>query len=300
MEQTTQRERGGEKGSPAAAGEANERRARYEAGLGVVGGGTMGLLLTIGFEILPASTLTEKMLIIVASLALGLASWIGFGAWHSIRRFVVVAVAAATAIVCMGALAIVANSSGDANDHTSASRSGVPVRSSANPPAAATHGAPSNASSSSSHDAAIRGPRIYLADMTADPSNYDSPQPNTWKMVGMTYPHSLGYPGGFCSSDEISYSLGGHYQRFQATVGLNYDADLQDQDTASNDGANFTVKADTGGGGMKEVFSGHAFWDRPIKVDVPVAGATMLQLTTDACLNSSNSFAVWGSPSLLP
>ena len=70
MEQTTQRERGGEKGSPAAAGEANERRARYEAGLGVVGGGTMGLLLTIGFEILPASTLTEKMLIIVARLEL--------------------------------------------------------------------------------------------------------------------------------------------------------------------------------------------------------------------------------------
>ena len=300
MDQTTHKEQKPETRSPIAAGEANERRTRYETGLGVVGGGTMGLLLTIGFKILPAYTFVEKMLIITASLALGLASWMGLGAWRSIRRFTVVAIAAAAAIVCLCALSIVANNAGNEQGQPSAKVSGAPVHGSANPSGNATPRASPDASPSSSPQAgAPTGPRVYLADMSGDPASTTPPQTGTWGMLDHSYTHSIGYPGD-CSTETVNYSLAGRYQRFQATVGLNDDADPEDQGTASSDGADFTVFANTGGGSMRSVSTGQAFWGHPITVSVSVAGATLLQLQTGSCFDSSSSVVVWGNASLLP
>lgn len=55
-----------------------------------------------------------------------------------------------------------------------------------------------------------------------------------------------------------------------------------------------------GGGAVQTIFDETEQWGSPFPVHLSVAGATMLELETNACFSDSSSVAVWGSASLLP
>lgn len=167
-----------------------------------------------------------------------------------------------------------------------------------------TNGSPTASPSSSAQPSSSTGPPVYLADQPIDPGSTSPPQTGTWSMLHHSYARSIGYLGdnNVCGPDSatISYGLGGRYQWFQATVGLNDDAAPADQEMASNTGADFTVQANTGGGSMRTIFDGQEWWGHPVQIQVSVVDATLLQLETNGCLSSSDSVAVWGSARLLP
>jgi uncharacterized membrane protein YfcA len=60
--------------------------ARYATTVGIVTG-LFGMLFGVGFILLPAATMREKVLVIGASLAVAVAGLTGVGAWRSPRRF---------------------------------------------------------------------------------------------------------------------------------------------------------------------------------------------------------------------
>ncbi len=92
--------------TPAARGE----RLREQAGVIIgIATGVLGVLLTIGFVFLPASTLPEKMYVLFACLALSAASVTGIGAWRSARRFGLTAVSVCVAVVCLAMNNIIAS-----------------------------------------------------------------------------------------------------------------------------------------------------------------------------------------------
>jgi hypothetical protein len=106
MEQLT-----GEKTAPAESpnseGEDSERRGWYVAAAGCVLA-VASFLGWLGTELLPASTLAEKSLIIATCLLLGVASLTGYGAWRSTRRFAATTLALVLAVCLMGTLSAVA------------------------------------------------------------------------------------------------------------------------------------------------------------------------------------------------
>lgn len=285
----------------APAGDAERSQERYEKVVGGVSGGTMAVFLTVGFEILPTSTLTEKLLIIVACLGLGAAVWGGFGAWRSFRKFTVMSVSVAIAVVCLSALSIVAGNAGSSRAQASGGARDPGLQVAADQ-AGSSSASPVPAVSASSP---LSGPPVYLADLTGDPESTTPPQRGSWTMAGKPYSNSLGYPAssnaatGYMETDSVSYQLPPGYQWFAAMVGLNDEAGINDQGNADNQGAVFTVY-DNVGGSLHQVYQVHPVWGTPRAIQLNVSGATELRLSTDIMLEDNSSEAVWGTASVVP
>jgi hypothetical protein len=75
----------------------------YAAGIA----GTVATFL-VGFGILPNASLPEQLLNLFASIGLSGAIIIGIGAWRSVRRFIVMWIFIGVAVICLAALAVVA------------------------------------------------------------------------------------------------------------------------------------------------------------------------------------------------
>ncbi len=285
-------------GDEAAAGQGDpdHGQERYEKIVSGVSGGTMAVFATVGLEILPVSTLTEKLLVIVACLGLGVAVWGGFGAWRSVRKFAVMSVSASIAVICLGALSIVA---GNAESPQARASGGAPdpgSRVAANQAGSSAASPAPTVSASSSPS----GPPIYLADLAGDPGSTTPPQTDTWTMAGKPYSNSLGYPAPFSvETESVSYQLPRGCQWFEAMVGLNDEAGTDDRGNADNQGAVFTVYANVGGS-LHQVYQVQPVWAKPRPIQVSVAGATELMLSTDNMLEDSGSEAVWGSARVVP
>jgi hypothetical protein len=84
-----------------------ERRVREPVSFGMSIAGTVAAFVA-GFGILPSSTLAEKTFIFIIAIALSGAIISGIGAWRSVKRFVVMAISASLAFVCLAALAVAA------------------------------------------------------------------------------------------------------------------------------------------------------------------------------------------------
>ncbi len=110
-------------------------------------------------------------------------------------------------------------------------------------------------------------------------------------MINATrYAHSVGFTG-TCGPDTVIYHLNGRYQWFQATVGMDDSAELDQQ-------AEFIVYANPGGGPLRIISEMTALVGNPVKIRVSITGSTSLVIKTDDCL-SSPSAAVWGNASLV-
>lgn len=135
----------------------------------------------------------------------------------------------------------------------------------------------------------------YLSNMAGQVTSDNSPQTNSWTMQENAYPHSIGYPGE-CYADSVNYDLKNtSYSWFDATVGVNDDADQMDQGTQ----VTFTVIVNPG----NKQSTTTATWGAPRPIRIPIHGATMLTLETATglgCLESSGSVAVWGNARLIP
>ena len=84
-----------------------EGRVREPVSFGMSVAGTVAAFVA-GFGILPSSTLAEKAFILITTIALSGAIISGIGAWASVKRFVLMAISASLAFVCLAALAIAA------------------------------------------------------------------------------------------------------------------------------------------------------------------------------------------------
>jgi hypothetical protein len=127
-------------------------------------------------------------------------------------------------------------------------------------------------------------------------SDSDTLQNGQWTILGTTYPHSVGY-NGTDSVESISYSLKGKsYSWFDATVGVNDDADTLNQDTPIT----FTVMLSPGD--TQATYT--ASWHKPQSIHLPLHGATLLTLQTDTTGGLYSLFpgsvAVWGNARLTP
>ncbi|MGH3679031.1 MAG: hypothetical protein ACRDT2_01700 [Natronosporangium sp.] len=76
-----------------------------------IAAGTFGVAFGVGLTLLPASTRGQQGLIIVACLALSVATYAGLGAWYSAGRFVVTALSMAVVLICLASLSIATESS---------------------------------------------------------------------------------------------------------------------------------------------------------------------------------------------
>jgi hypothetical protein len=109
--------------------EESARRVRQPVSFGMCVAGTVAAFVA-GFGILPSSTLAEKAFILVIASALSGAIIAGIGAWRSVKRFVIMAIFASLAFVCLAALAVAAQNGATASPTTHGSgQSSVPVTS---------------------------------------------------------------------------------------------------------------------------------------------------------------------------
>jgi hypothetical protein len=69
-------------------------------------GTVFGVLAAVGFPLLPAATIPEKMYIVITCAALSVASVSSLGAWASARRLCITMTAMSLAVLCMAALAV--------------------------------------------------------------------------------------------------------------------------------------------------------------------------------------------------
>ena len=84
-----------------------EERVREPVSFGMSIAGTVAAFVA-GFDILPSSTVAEKVFILIIAIALSGAIIFGIGAWRSVKRFVLMAISASLAFVCLAALAVAA------------------------------------------------------------------------------------------------------------------------------------------------------------------------------------------------
>ena len=235
-------------GTPKAPDDAQERSlAGYATIVGVVTG-LFGMLLGVGFILLPAATMQEKLLIIGACLAVSAAGATGAGARRSPRGFGPTMVAGGLAIACLADLSIAAADGAKATTVASGSHQAART---ARP--SVTSGAPAMPSLSSSPTptptlSASSTPRVTQSGQSVMPSPPDSstetttsqpgtvylsnlqdsadtgaPQARPWTVDGVSYSHSLFYTGNqMCvpNGNSVTYDLSGSYDNFRAEVGV--------------------------------------------------------------------------------
>jgi len=100
----------------------NNLKARVGLNIGIATG-VLGVLIAVGFALLPVNTLPEKACVILACLALSVATVTGIGAWRNASWFAATAVSAGAAVVCLAALSMAAQGDPSAAPAASQSRS---------------------------------------------------------------------------------------------------------------------------------------------------------------------------------
>ena len=83
-------------------------RARIGFTVGLAGT-VFGVLAAVGFPLLPAATIPEKLCIVITCGALSVASISSLGAWASTQRLCTTLAAMSLAVLCMAALAVAAH-----------------------------------------------------------------------------------------------------------------------------------------------------------------------------------------------
>jgi hypothetical protein len=255
---------------------------------------TFAALETIGLSTLPSATNGEKALITGTCLALSASAFAAVGAWHSKPRFTAMAIAAGVAIVCLGSLSVTA---GSVSREQSRAARNVPSLSSTDQERSTSAAKSSNPASPTPSVSSRQGPdatQQYLANLSVS-TNTDQPQDNSWTMEGRTYADSIGYPE-VGEEESATYKLTGRFRSFLVTVGVNDDANPMDQGIDIE----FAVYANPGGGAITELSDTTAQWGHTKSINVNIAGATTLTLTTSSPsgLTSPDSVAVWGTPRL--
>ena len=139
---------------------------------------------------------------------------------------------------------------------------------------------------------------VYLASMNGQAANdSDTPQIHQWTMQGTAYPNSIGYDGTY-SVESVQYDLKGtHDSWFDATVGINDEADTLNQ------GEQFGFTVIMNPGNRQSTYN--ASWDQPTPIHLALDGATVITLQTDTSGGTDfslfpGSVALWGNARLTP
>jgi hypothetical protein len=313
----------------------HERSLGQYATVASIVSGPFGMLLGVGFILLPSATAREKLLVTGAALAISVAGLTGIGAWRSPRRFGLTMIAGGLAIVCLADLSIEAGEG--ARVRAQAAGGGVRTSSTlrtrpATVASAASHsGAPSASTTPIRRIRVLRGPTappssvssdsrsptppphsppptsghgatVYLDDLTTGQAPVQgevSPTHGAWHINAKEYAKSLGYKA-MCSpsTESIIYDFTRPYQSFNAEVGV---VPYEDPRGDVNNVATFTIEARTGSGSFTQLNAASAEIGRPAPLYAKIpSGATALQLITRiedaACMSHSDT--VWGNPQL--
>ena len=275
-----------------------ERSLGWYAALVAITTGFFCALLSVGLTLLPATTLTEKSLIIGSCITLAAAGFTGVGAWQSARRFAATAVAVGLAIVGLAALSIAADAGASLHHPAGASSVASPV------------GQPSRASTGSSMPTAqppVSGPGTHgKADYVS--GNIDGtpgvgdpgPDDGTYYLDGTKYVRSLGYPK-LCSWDAsgpvtVTYPLSNTYRYLSAELGI---AQAYGRD-GHNEQVIFKVDKRTVSGLRKEIKQVVLTYGHKVRIRVPIQGAQQIILSTAGSDCIPASVPIWGSVRLDP
>jgi NPCBM/NEW2 domain len=301
--------------------------ASYATIVGIVTG-LFGMLLTVGFILLPSATLHEKTLVIGASLAVSVAGLTGVGAWRSPRKFGLTMLAVGLAVACLVDLSMTAAGRTQATlratsrptPKLSTTPSPSPTETSS-PPASASVSrteavrhtystqSPTTQTSTSTLVTGTKKPQhngvsapVYLSNQTGSPGSdqeWVAPVNGPWTINGTKYSQSLGYPNLCNKTTPVTYYLGKPYGHFLAETGI------ADHGAAANKGTGvtFTVYWKSGSGNFTLLRSASVLAGDPTLLDAPIPpGTTELQLTTTvmdaACMTGST--LVWGNARLVP
>lgn len=264
-------------------------------------------LLSLMLGILPDAALSEKVLIICASLALAIGVVSGYRALHNVVKFTVMAVSVFSALILLASLSIVASSQAQtqrAKDNASASNAatyGPDQHPSSTPsvtqPSQSVQPEPSVPATSSISTTTRSARPLYLSGLTGSTARYDAspPENGSWAISGVDYPHSLGYPD-LSSQEFVTFQFNSSYQYFEATVGVADGADPSDQNTAVD------FEVDTGSG--SQLGSADAQYGHPALIKIKVTGISSVTLYTDPSefgfnYGDNDSIAVWGNAELI-
>jgi hypothetical protein len=260
--------------------------------------GILGVRPTIGFALLPSSTLAEKAWILLASLALSVASVSGIGAWRSGPRFAVTAGSAGLALIFTATLSV-------AVQHASAVQAPLSAPAPSRPPAAtrpaaavSSRPAPTlSPSASPASGTPLTGqPLVDMTAVDASSTNYQSgPQ----QVDSHSYQQTL-YDSwddytcdGSYAPSQTTYELNYKYRDFRAVVGL---ADS----SPSGETMQFSVLVD----GQQKGISPTLGVGQTLSINIPVTGAFRITLQT-SCTSAQNASganvtAVWVNPVVIP
>ena len=262
----------------------------------------LGVLFGFGLAILPSSTVGEKAIVFLASLALSIACTAGIGAWRSAKKFTVTATSAALSIICLTLLSIDAASPEQAHSNSSPPTRGIGKATPGSPtittPPQATVTTPAQSAPSPTPGptgVSTNVAPLYLANLTGSGSSWES---GSWQLAGTTYAHSLGDPDP-CGeySDSVTYQLNRSYSKFVATIGIADNANSVDHYTPLG----FEVDGDPNSDGSTNVLgTKSAQWHQPARMSVPLPkGTTSITLTINDT-NCEGSTGVWGNARVIP
>ncbi len=267
--------------------------------------GVFGALASIGYFILPASTLEEKLLVTCSVIALSVSCVAGVGAWRSIRRFATVAASAGLALICLAALSVAAadRSAVQGPEVSMSPSSGLP---SGNTPDNTSNAASPTPDSSTSlisnsptprpspHQTASTSAPVSLAlvDVApvsgvfgASPSLSAGPQ----KVDAVQYSQTLydtEYDAECGNTYGTTYEIDRKYRHFRAVVGL---ADS----SPSGDEVYFSLLVDGQLKGPSPILT----VGETSTFDVDITGAFRITLQEKFCLGDGNqTTAVWINP----
>jgi hypothetical protein len=187
----------------------------------------------VGFGILPSSTAVEKVLILLAALSISAAIIFGIGAWHSARRFMLMATCAGLGLVFLCALSVVPQQS-TTRPQAQGAESPAPSYG-GQPTVGASARSPTPTVASSSALAAASAPSSPGAANA--PSSLSAAKVLTWHGQ-ITIPAGDGAPASY--TDLSQPSLAGSLPAPFTTSNYSYDQDIY---ASSNSATEVTITA---------------------------------------------------------
>jgi hypothetical protein len=272
------------------------------AGAGGFALAIFGATYAASLGILPSSTLAEKFLSFLDSVALSIAGTMGVGAWRSGKRFSVTVISAGLSITFLAMLSIVAASQGRINARAmnSPNTRGIGQTKGTKPAVISPSEASAAASPSTpaTSPTSVVGDPLYLAgSLTGSGSAWEN---GRWKLSGVTYAHSLGDPDPCMASDpdSVTYQLNDSYSKFIATVSVADNADPIDRYTPLAFEVDGSPNTD---GSTNELGTKSAQWHQPAKMTIPLPkGTNSLTLAISEPGDCESSVGVWGNAEVLP
>jgi hypothetical protein len=285
---------------PAAAPSEDPSRLTERAGVVIsIVTGVLGVLLAVGFALLPTATGADKIYIVIASLALSVAAVSGIGAWRSGRRFAFTAISTGLALICLAGLSVAAQAGpvqAPQSENTPTGDSPTSVQqTTTSPTIAPSTSSPTPNPSHISQSTATNSGSQSLTDMTPVSGSSSSFQSGPQSVEGKSYQQTLydtwdDYQcGPSYSPDTETYELNYKYRQLHVTVGL---ADT----SPSGDMIQFSVLVDD----QKKGISPTLGPGQTEAINVDVTGAYRITLES-SCASSANPggnsvIAAWIDP----